>query len=117
MLGRLTGGFIALLMTISMYSPIKHEISLADTSSFSSYKIIAFNLVPLFFLITGCLMGIMIIFGGLRDALVFGVSEDYREDYEDEKDEPNHKQSYEEYVIEQLRVERIMRWGFLGRIF
>jgi len=62
------------------------------------------------------LIGLITTYGALRDAGLLGVTEEYREDYEEETDTEKEPQTYEQYVVERLRIERVMRYGWLGRI-
>ena len=49
------------------------------------------------------LIGLITTYGALRDAGLLGVTEEYKTDTEKEP------QTYEQYVVERLRIERVMR--------
>jgi len=64
-------------------------------------------------------VGVMVTYGALRDAGLWGeVGDEYTDDYNTEqKERPEKKQTYGEYVSERLKIERVMRYGWLGKWF
>lgn len=120
MIGRLAGGFGAVMVGISLIGPVSKQVNLAQQSSNLTATPLASSLleiVPIFFALAILVVGIGIAYTGLRDAGLFGFSDEYQGDYEleQEKREPEQKQTYEEYVRERLRIEKMMRWGWIGR--
>jgi hypothetical protein len=77
----------------------------------SNFNSTVFSFVPVMFLLISIGMGLSTIISAFYDERVMD-SEEYHEGYEEE---PNRKQTYEEYARERLRVERMMRYGWLGR--
>ena len=109
MLGRLIGGFVAILIGLSILPTISKEIEIATNSVYNEsinttagalsnvtatstigYSVL--KLVPGFFVLAILGIGIAIAYSALRDAGMFGnrdEDEDYEdEDYEEEKPKP-----------------------------
>lgn len=97
---------------IMLLNPITKIVQIAtshiQTSSPSSAVIL--GLIPAFFLIGLIAMIIANISSIIMDKGLEDVEEEIKEEYK-----PNDKQTYEEYVRERLRVERIMKYGWIGR--
>lgn len=98
------------LVGFSLFSTIKGQISVASVNMTSNMvspaTITLLNITPYFFI------GVVVL--SVMASLIPDLfpSEDYREEYDEQ---PTHKQTYEEYVRERLKVERMMRYGWIGR--
>jgi len=73
MIGRLIGGFITILIGVSLIDPISTEVNLATASttnltSVSSWGATVLDLVPGFFALGILGVGIAVTYGSLRDA-------------------------------------------------
>jgi hypothetical protein len=109
MIGQLIGSFVAILIAIALFPVIQAEISSIGVTGMSKTLL---ALIPFMFALGIIAIGFASAYNGLNDAMDSGV---YEEDYNSIQ-EP-HKQTYEEYVAERLRVEKMMRYGpILGRI-
>lgn len=73
MIGRLVGGFVAVIIGVSLVPVISKEVAVATNS------------------------------------------DEYKEDYEKDKKDKKKSGTYEEYVKEKLKVERMIKYGWLGR--
>jgi len=126
MISKILAGFIIWSIGVSLYFPIKESLvgvlnnSTSTNSSLllsssdimaSNFNSTVFSFVPVMFLLISIGMGLSTIISAFYDERVMD-SEEYHEGYEEE---PNRKQTYEEYARERLRVERMMRYGWLGR--
>lgn len=109
MIHKIIGGFVTLFVGLSIYPVMKEEIFKAIAESgqqLPQYQLIMLNYIPYFFVGTTILM----FASSFIDYRMEDVEEEIREQYQ-----PNKKQTYEEYVAERLRVERMMRYGWIGR--
>ena len=109
MIGQLIGSLVAILIAIALFPVIQAEISNTEVTGMSKTLL---ALIPFMFVLSLVGVGFASAYTSLNDAMDSGV---YEEDYNSIQ-EP-HKQTYEEYVEERLRVEKMMRYGpILGRI-
>jgi len=114
MINKIIGGMISGFIGISLYPVIDEQIQTAiqsNPSSFSPLSLAMMNYVPVFFVIAVSLTTITMILSAFMD---FGM-EAVEEDIKEEEYNPNKKQTYEEYVAERLKVERMMKYGWIGR--
>ena len=98
-----------------LYGPIKETLQEAAVNQ-TGLQSAMLTTAPLFFAVCILGIGMTTIYGALRDAGLFGVTEEYREDYEETDKPEKEPQTYEQYVAGRLRIERVMRYGWLGRI-
>jgi hypothetical protein len=73
MINRLIGGFVAILVGVSLVGPISYEVNTASTSTSalynaSSWGATVLKMVPGFFALGILGIGIAITYGSLRDA-------------------------------------------------
>ena len=111
MIGRIFGGLISGVVGFSLIPTINQQVDLAMAGqNATSTAAITINQMLSF---TPYIFGLAIlttIFMSFVPDLF--PSDEYQEEY---KAEPNRKQTYEEFVRERLKVERMMRWGWIGR--
>lgn len=114
LMGGLMGGFVAILVGVSLYPVISEQVNLVDVSSQSPLAQILLGLIPVLFGICILAIGVGVVVGGLRDSGLMGEYESYSDEYEEtHKDTPEeekpHKQTYLEYVQERKKVEGLMK--------
>jgi len=115
MIGRLVGGFVAIIIGVSLVPEISKEVASATMTNMtgsSAWGSTVLSIAPVFFALGVLAVGIGIAYSGLRDSGLFGYSDEYKEDYKKDKKKLG---TYEEYVRERLKVERMMKYGWIGR--
>jgi hypothetical protein len=105
MIGRIVGGVVAIAVGFTLLPSISNV-----TTTASAQTII--QIVPAVFGFAIAMMAIGIAYSGLRDAGLIGSK--YQEDYETDMEEklaenPNHKQTYYEYVQERIAAQKAIR--------
>lgn len=108
MLGNIIGGFIVILIGITLIPVISQKVQDARAqTNVTGGASTALGMIPLFFGAVVVFAGIMIAIQGLRSVGLFGGSEDLAP-VQIKKPRPK-KQTYFGYVQERLAVEREMR--------
>lgn len=118
MIGRIVGGVVAIAVGFTLLPSIKEQTNLVlanmsasnVTTTASAQTII--QIVPAVFGFAIAMMAIGIAYSGLRDAGLVGSK--YEEEYEEavKEQEPNHKQTYYEYVQERIAAQKAIRGRF-----
>lgn len=113
MLATLIGAFVVVLIGFSLLPAIAEQINMVMVNQTGAVQTLGY-LIPGFFALAILTMGIGMAYVGLRNA---GLIEEAIEDgtYEEEYKAKPHRQTYEEYVAERLRVEKMMKYGWIGR--
>lgn len=122
MLSRLLGAFVVLVVGISLVPMIMDSTQTAINSSsmnnstgFATKEIL--SMTPYFFAIALVIVAIGVAFTSLKGSGLIGADYDVK-DYEEEvKKDPDHKQTYLEYVRERRKAEWIVAHPFLSKIF
>lgn len=109
---KLVGGLVAGVVGISLYPVITEQISfaIAEANLVEGYSTKLLELTPHFFLGAVILSVLATIVSAFMDYGMIEVEEQVEQEYN-----PNKKQTYKEYVEERLRVERKMKYGWIGR--
>lgn len=108
-LGRVMGGFIAIMIGVSLIPSISQKIKSTIQSSntpISEPTQILLNLLPVFFALTILGIAIAIVYTSFSDVGLIGDSKEVKSVIK--KPKP-HRQTYLEYVKERLEIERLMR--------
>ena len=117
MIGRIVGGVVAIAVGFTLLPSIKEQTNLVlanmSASNVTAQTII--QIVPAVFGFAIAIMAMGIAYSGLRDAGLIGSK--YQEDYETDMEEklaenPNHKQTYYEYVQERIAAQKAIRGRF-----
>lgn len=121
MLSRLVGPLVAAVVGFMMFFPIKELTSVSATqmnvSSAGNLPLAIMPVTPYLFLAAVLMIVVANIVLAIRESELI-KDEVYMDEYQEKKkDNPNKKQTYEEYVHERLRIERMMKYGFFGRLF
>jgi hypothetical protein len=96
--------------------PITTQVNLASANVTGTLATTVIQYIPLFFGLGIMAMALGIAITSLQEVGILGEpTEEYREEYEEKKPQLPHKQTYEEYVRERLRVERMIHYGWLGK--
>lgn len=117
MINKIIGAVVTGLVGFSLIPVINEQVKLATTqlpTDTSPFALLLLNNIGIFF---GIGVGISIIMMFVSSFMDYGMDygmEDIEEEVKEEY-QPNKRQTYEEYVRERLRVERMMRYGWIGR--
>ena len=114
-MSRLIGGLIGIVVMVSLVPSISKQVKDVSMNFTGSHTAsVVLSAVPVFFVLGILLFAIVTIYSALREAgLVEGAVESG--EYEEEYEKSGRKQTYEEYVRERIKVERIMKRGWIGR--
>lgn len=116
MIGNIVGGVISAVVGFTIYPMVKEQVAIAiEQTNPVGASLTLLQLVPQIFLGSICLMSLVVIYQGLRNAGLIGSK--YQEDYEEDLREklienPNHKQTYYEYVQERIEAQKLIRGRF-----
>ena len=118
MLGQLVGGFIVIMIGISLLPVITNEVEQANSVNNVSSPITqtAIKFVPIFFALAIAIAAIGMVVIGLKN-LGLDESDDYKYDEPIETEQRPKKQTYKEYVKERLQIESMLSYNPLRRWF
>lgn len=118
MIGNIIGAFIVLLIGFTLHPTIKSEVTNFLTNSSSNLTNSAsqtvISLIPFLFMSFLVAFSIGLVLMSLRDFGLVGSKymEEYEKDFEEKvKENPNHKQTYKEYVQEMLEAQKMIKRG------
>ena len=109
MIGQITAAFIVILVGFTLLPTLQEQLtSVSASSNVTSSTSTLISFTPLLFGASILAAAIGIVVQALNKSEL--IDDDYKNDYmEDVKQNPNKKQTYEEYVKERLEVEELMK--------
>lgn len=111
MIGKLLAAFVVILLGVLLFPMIQEEMNIAQAEgNVTGAADTLLGLTSIFFALVLAIIVLNIVVSAFRNAGMLGTDSDYKEEYKEaNKNNPNHKQTYEEYVEERLRIEEKMR--------
>lgn len=109
MLSQIISAFIIVVIGFYLIGPIN---DLSKQLSNDPNAAIVLGFVPILFAFVVIIVAVAMVYSAFRNVGGLGESGDYEKDEDEPEPEPKpHKQTYEEYVKERLREEKMMRTG------
>jgi len=113
MLGRIVGAIVTSVVGLGIAKIVFEETQKAQIQA-TQVQSALLELMPILFVLACILPVLGIVMSVIRET----KTDEYLVDWQvDKKKDDTKKQTYEEYVRERLRIERIMKYGWLGGLW